>query len=257
MSKMQMLLFAVGIAIVALLLLDFVSRIDLSNSSKLLLLTNKSVIESKLSNDLLCSNSREVKLPDSLRFGFDKKQFFYDLDFVKQTLGSEENAQNFLIMTISEHKKDPSKKTILAAQSIPANAGFVLVGPAFLSEGSGLKDSYDKEAITLYPRSTRYDSPEVQASSPNAFIAVKEVELGLKYLYIIPCTTYQPNNCFMNILKVGCFKLKKSKSPSLPLPSDKLSSCFDETIAVSESKTRNYTWQDCLQYFPAIANEAI
>jgi hypothetical protein len=257
MSKMQMLLFAVGIAIVALLLLDFVSRIDLTNSSKLLLLTNKSVIDSQLSNDLLCSNSREVRIPDSLRYGYDQKQFFYDLDFNKQTLGSGDKAQNFLIMSISEHKQKSSKKSIIAAQSIPADATFVLVAPTFLYEGSGLKNSYDKPGITLYPRAARTDSPETQASSPNAFVVVKEVENGKKNLYIIPCTTYQPNNCFLNILKIGCFKLKKAKYPALPAASDLLPSCFNETVTVSEDRTRDYTWADCLAYFPSVANEPL
>jgi len=254
MSKMQMLLFAVGIAVVALMFYDFVSRVGLVDSSKNLAVGNTKLIEEQLTNDLLCS-FKLATIPDYLVYGFNSQRFFYDLDFATQTVGEGDNIQNTLILSVIEHKSSSKTKNIVYSKSIPSNSNFVLISPQFLLEGSGLKASYDQPEIALYPRAA--STKEIQASSPNSFIALKETLLGKKTLYIIPCSSLkEPNNCLRNVLRVGCYKLKIAETP--PTASTLVSSCFNVAVQASESseKTKNYTWADCQTFFPEVTGEA-
>lgn len=244
---MQMLFFAVAIAVVALLFYAFVSNIGLSESANNLLLSNSRVISDQLNNDLLCSDKFAV-LPDALTKGFSADRFFYDLEFSKQTFGSGDNITNTLILRIVEHKRsDQQKANVITAKSISTEGEFILVDPIFIVEDSKVDSSYDKEFISLYPRAS--SKTAVQASSPDAFVALKEVVGGKKTIYIIPCSTEkEPNNCIRNILRVGCFKL--SKKTNL-LDSDLIPSCFNKSTSVSDTidVTRNYTWADCKTLF--------
>jgi hypothetical protein len=252
MSKMQMLLFAVGIAVVALMFYDFVSRVGLVNSAKDLVLSDTKLVDEQLSNDLLCS-FKVTNIPDALTYGFNSQRFFYDLGFSSQTVGTGENVKNTLIVSVSEHKKTTAQKNVVYAKDISSDAKFVLIDSNFLLEGSGLEKSYDKTDIALYPRAASVR--EVAASSPNSFVALKEVKSGEKSLYIIPCSTLkEPNNCLRNILRVGCYQLKQTT----PKDTDLVPSCFNISVEVSEdSDTRkNYTWANCKNFFPEITSSS-
>ncbi|MFA5930770.1 MAG: hypothetical protein WC821_00495 [archaeon] len=249
-SKMQMLFFAVAISVVALLFYSFVSNIGLSESANNLLLSNSRVISDQLNNDLLCSDKFAV-LPDVLTKGFAADPFFYDLEFSKQTFGSEPNITNTLILRIVEHKRsNQQKENVIAAKSISTEGEFVLVDAKFIVEDSRVDSSYNdgkNTFISLYPRAA--SKTAVQASAPDAFVALKEIVGGKKTIYIIPCSTEkEPNNCIRNILRVGCYKL--SKKTNL-LDSDLIPSCFNKSTSVSDTidVTRNYTWGDCKNLF--------
>jgi hypothetical protein len=251
MSKMQMLLFAVGIAVVALLFYDFIARVGLAQSANTLLVTTSKKVSDQLNDDLLCS-IKQATIPDQLRVGINNTPFYYDLEFSKDTFGTEDSKQNILVMRIVEHTKStsPDKRNIIAAKSISTDSEFVLVDPLFLKELSGMANSYDMPAISLYPRAA--SKSEVQASSPNAFVALKEVVNGKKKIYIIPCATEkEPNNCMRNVLRVGCFKLATAASLT---DRTLIDSCFNVSTVADSSidKTLNYTWADCKTLFPEI-----
>jgi hypothetical protein len=263
-SKMQMLLFAVGIAVVALMFYDFVARIGLSESANTLLITNAKLVSDQTNNDLLCSD-KFTTLPSALSFGFNSDQFFYDLEFSKQNQGSGSTEPgsyyNLLIMRIVEHNRNaatsttPVKKNIIASQSIISDAEFVLVDPGFLLETTGLEASYNSgnnQSISLYPRASSRTA--VLASSPDSYAIVKEVIRGKKIVYIIPCSTEkEAGNCIANILRVGCYKLKLTN----PNNSDPVPSCFNKSSQVNAGAVNtsvNYKWSDCKLLFPEIAN---
>ena len=256
-SKMQMLLFAVGIAVVALLFYDFVSRIGLNESASTLLLSESKIISDQLNNDLLCSD-KFTTLPSALNYGYQQEKFFYDLEFSTKQLQSGEITENLLIMRIVEHRRSStSAKNIIAAKSISSDAEFVLVSPAFLLETTSLDLAYNNGTnldINLYPRAS--SKTAVLAASPNAFVALKEVVGGKKKIYIIPCSTEkEPNNCVRNVLRLGCHLLKLAGKTS---PTDLIPSCFNKSseVADSYSKSSNYNWDDCTKLFPEVTKGA-
>ncbi|MFA5126371.1 MAG: hypothetical protein WC462_05215 [archaeon] len=252
-SKMQMLVFAVGIAIVALLFYDFVSRIGLAESANTLLISNSKIVSDQMNNDLLCSD-KFTTLPNVLTYGFSNEAFPYELEFSKQSFGSGDTIENLLILRIVEHKSASTKKNIVAAKSVSSDAEFILVDTDFISETSPLEKSYNdgkNTEISLYPRAA---SKGVQASSPNAFVALKEVKDGKKTIYIIPCATEkEPNNCVRNILRVGCLLLKLDGKTN---SDDLVPSCFNKSTQASASyeKSRNYTWADCKSLFSEVTD---
>ena len=269
MSKMQMLLFAVGIAVVALMFYSFVSNIGLSTSASNLLVSDSKAVSDQINNDLLCSD-KLVRLPDSLTYGFNNQRFFYDLEVSKQSVGSGDSAlQNLLIFRIVEHKNSnyiagtqtvstannsTSKKNIIGSTQVASDAEFVLIDPGFIAETSSLKDSYNGgnvEQISLNPRGASLTSQTI--ASPDGFFVVKEVKNDKKTVYIIPCSSNkEPNNCVRNVLRLGCYLL--SISPTPPTADSLVPSCLNKSSEVSSSvqNTRNYTWGDCRVLFPEI-----
>ncbi len=248
-----MLLFAVAIAVIALLFYDFVSRIGLNDSANAMLLTNTKLIGDQLGGDVLCS-FKSTTIPDRLIFGINNNPFYYDLQFSKSSFGEGDEKQNILILRVAEHKSNKSKENIVAAKSIETDAEIVLVDTNFLQELSGIiPQTYNVDSIFLYPRAA--SRSEVKASSPNAFVALKEIKDSNKTLYIIPCAIEkEPNNCIMNILRVGCYKLKTENSNKT---NDTLiDSCFNVSIfaETSEQKSSNFNWGYCKEQFPEIAN---
>lgn len=259
-SKMQMLFFAVGITVVAFLFLNFVSVIGLQKTADALLNYDIKLVADQTTADLLCS-FKQTTIPDKLVYGISSSPFFYDLEFVKQSLttGSDSSsATNVLIMRISEHQVvragatlDPAKKKVISAKSITSEAEFILIDPAFLADLTPLNETtYNVPSISLYPRAA---STQGSAASPNGFVALREVVNGKKFIYIIPCASEkEPNNCLMNIFRVGCYKLK-TEHPNLTQDT-LLNSCFNIILPSLDNseKTKNYTWRDCITMFPAI-----
>ena len=258
MSKMQMLFFAVGIAVVAFMFLNFVSVIGLQKSADALLSYDIKLVSDQSTADVACS-FKQTNIPDKLVYGVSSSPFFYDLEFIKEklTLGTSTSSQtNVLIMRISEHQAlktgavlDPAKKKVISAKSITSEYEFILIDPAFLSDLTPLTPTtYNVPYISLYPRAA---SLQGTAASPNGFVALKNGDE--KSIYIIPCASEkEANNCLMNIFRVGCYKLKMEHPEKTQ--STLLNSCFNIILPSSDSsgKTKNFTWGDCISMFPAI-----
>lgn len=257
-SKMQMLFFAVGIAVVAFLFLNFVSVIGLQRGADSLLNSNIKLVSDQVTADVSCS-FKQTSIPDKLVYGASSAPFFYDLEFIKQPLTTgldSSSATNVLIVRISEHQvtkagaiADPAKKKVISAKSIVSESEFVLIDPAFLADLTPLNETtYNVPFISLYPRAA---SAQGLAASPNGFVALKNGDE--KKIYIIPCASQkEPNNCLMNIFRVGCYKLKMEHPEKTQ--DTLLDSCFNIILpSVDNSeKTKNYTWKDCITMFPAL-----
>ena len=264
-SKMQMLFFAVGIAVVAFLFLNFVSVIGLQRGADALLNSDMKLVSDQITSDVSCS-FKQTNIPDKLVYGANSAPFFYDLDFIKQvvtTPSDSSTATSVLIMRISEHQvvkaadlADPelrekleAKRKVISAKSIISEYEFVLIDPAFLADLTPLNSTtYNVPSMSLYPRAA---SAQGIAASPNGFVALKNGDE--KKVYIIPCASEkEPNNCLMNIFRVGCYKLKMEHLDKTP--DTLVDSCFNIILpSVDNSeKTKNYTWKDCITMFPAL-----
>jgi hypothetical protein len=250
-----MLLFAVGIAVVALLFYDFISRLDLGQQAQNIVLANAKIVSDQLNNELLCSDKFTV-IPDRLLLGAQQEPFFYDLEFAQQSIGDSDAGKNLLIVRIVEHKMNTgAKKNIIASKSIVSDTDFILIAPDFLKEGSPLDASYNdgkNVSIALNPRAASKSTSTLNVA-PNAFVALKEVIGGRKKMYIIPCSTEkEPNNCTRNILRVGCYLLQKGDTGSGALTANSpVRSCFNVSTSVSSQieSTMNYKWSDCTTVF--------
>jgi hypothetical protein len=255
-SKMQMLIFAIGVAVVCLMFYDFVSKIGLIEPAQYQLLEDAKAIDGQISAESPCSFD-VISIPEVITYGYDQKRFYYELGFSKQSVGSGENIQNKLILSIVEHKKDPKDRSIVVAKSVASRAEFRLVDSKFLLEGSNLDSSYDSgtlQEVFYYPRAA---SKTEQESAPNSFVAFKDTILGKEYLYIIPCSTRkEANNCLRNILRLGCHILKTenpNKTNDTMIPS-----CFNISTQASDSsdKQKEFTWGDCQTFFPDVTGSS-
>ncbi|VVB74804.1 Uncharacterised protein [uncultured archaeon] len=281
MSKMQMLLFATGIAVVALLFYNFVSGVSVTQQAQTIAIANAKLVSDQLSNDLLCSD-KFTSIPDRLTYGMMNEPVFYDLEFSKQpggtsSAGGVDQVFNKLIVRVSQHNNNPnSKKVALAADSLMSDAEFVLVDPNYLLEMTDIGVSYNggnNSSITIYPRAA--SKTGVASNTPNAFVALKEVVAGKKTMYIIPCSTSgEPNNCVRNVLRLGCHMLEVDGKTS---QTDLVRSCFNISTNVSDNfvptkvtttsglvssvvpssgsyevSTKAYTLRDCSCLFPEV-----
>jgi hypothetical protein len=233
-SKMQMLLFATGILVVALMMYGFISNVELKNVSAGTLDVSAQIIEEQVNTESLCS-FKKISIPEVLRYGLNgSNRLFYDLKFAKEEVG----ASNLLILAIAEHKKD----TIVDSRSVALDAEIVLVDPGFIAENEPLDSYYDKQMVTLYPRS----SASGILAAPNAFVALKEVKLGNTIIYIIPCSSRKneiPNNCIANVLRTGCYLLGETT----PEDNDEIEDCFDISRDVLDVAERKHplNWENC------------
>lgn len=270
-SKMQMLLFAVGIALVAMLFYNFVSQIGLSEEANNLITTDAKLVSDQLNIEGF-SSFDTVSIPDRLSAGLAGESFFYDLDFSKTVFGSGENTQNLLLLRVLAHNSNknakPSDRAVIASKSVATDAAIVLIDPGFIPENTGLETHYDVPYMTLYPRAA--GTSEQIASAPNGFAVVKEIKNGAKFLYIIPCASAkEPNNCLRNIIRVGCYKLKMQLSDTGNVTDSTLvDSAFNVTTQAENSsggggsggyistKSTNYKWGDCKCLFPEITGQA-
>jgi hypothetical protein len=253
-SKMQMLIFATGIFIVAIMFFNFISGMQLKNITSSSLDVQIQTLKGQLSTESLCS-FESIVIPEYFNHGLGSNaKFFYDLRFSKVSFG--ENITK-LILSINEH----NKKGVLDARSIQIQGDVILVDPGFIAEGEPVTAYYDKSEIFLYPRESGSGN---QYAPPNAFVALKEVINGKTTLFVIPCTTlaksfsndensiYFINNCEENILRVGCHKLYLEKNNN-PRDKDKIGQCFeiDRDIIQSETSTTKIselTWADCKKH---------
>lgn len=162
MSKMQMLIFATGVAVIGLLFLSFISGIELKTISQNTIITAEKIVVDRLSSDNLCS-SNSLTFPDVLYYGIGgNTPFFYDIIFSKVDLGN----YNSLVISISEH----GKKTVLGSRSIPMKANIVLVDPGFILGENSLNPFYDKKSNSSLPKSSIFRKT---SSAPKFFYYTK------------------------------------------------------------------------------------
>ena len=240
MSKMQMLLFATGILIVALMMYGFISDVELKNVSAGVLETSATIIDAQMGIDS-SSSYKKTAIPEILRYGLNgSNRLFYDLHFSS----GKEGGESFLVLSIAEHRR----KNIIDSKKLFLDAKIVLIDPEIITEGkinSNLFLDEEAERIMLYPRS----SAGGLLAAPNAFVALKEVDrTGETTIYIIPCSSRKneiPNNCIANVLRTGCYLL--SENTPAPADDDNIRKAFDITrdvLDVSERKDP-LTWMNC------------
>ncbi len=235
-SKMQMLLFATGIFVVAILMYNFVSGLELRDIASSQLILESKIIEEQLGVDSICS-FKSIYLPERINYGITNTSLLYDLDFSKQSTPTK----NILTLSLVEH----GTKGIIYSKSIETELTVFLLSPEFMFDNEMVSDSYlNADTISLYPRTA---SKGPQAMAPNSFIALKNGEKS--ELYIIPCSSMikesnSPSNCIANIIRVGCFALKKEKGT--PADSDIIPTCFDITRELGERAP--VKWIDCKNY---------
>ena len=243
-SKMNMLIFATAVFVIALMMLAFTSNIELKNITTSNLNLNAQTIEEQLNTSALCSYKSST-IPDILRYGLNNKSMlYYELKFSK----IKEGDYTTLILSINQK----GKENIIDARKIITKDEVILIDPGFIAADDEPLSIYyksgDNETINLYPRAELSGD---QVVAPNSFVALKRTINGEEKLYIIPCSTAKKElytNCLANILRVGCYELKKENGVSNPLPSTtKIHECFDVTRQVQESQEREsgFTWLDC------------
>ena len=237
-SKMNMLLFATGVFVIAMMFLGFVSSIQLKEVVASNLEIDKTLIQQQLSDISSCS-FESISIPERLTYGFGLSQVPYDLVFTEDTIGEK----SILSISIKEH----GKKNSIDSRKIEMGADVVLVSPDFIQEDAIITDQLvDLHEIVLYPRAA-FKQNQAPADS---FVALKEVIGGETNLYLIPCSSQikdTPSNCIKNILKVGCYFLSKNS----PSDSSLVTDCFDVTreISASGAETKGMTWKDCKGLF--------
>jgi len=250
MSKMQMLVFATGMAVIGILFLNFISGIELKSVAENNIIDVEKIINERLSSENLCS-SNSLVVPDVLYYGLGgNSRLFYDLIFSKVSFSDH----NLLVISISEH----GKNRILSSRKIPIKGSIVFVKPDFLigENYSDFGSFYNvSDEIILYPRAT-YTGKQV--APPNSFIALKEVNNGQVTLYVVPCSSLLnpvkdsglTSNCTSNLLLVGCYKLKMQN----PNNNSTVSNCLSLAITSGSGVTQSeeVTWDDCKRLFNGI-----
>jgi hypothetical protein len=251
-SKMQMLIFAVGIFLVAILFFNFTSGIQLRNLTSSNLDLQIQTIQGQLITDSHCSY-KSISIPEYFEQSLNGSRIYYDLVFSKIDF---EGVQR-LVLTIKEH----GKQNVFDARGVNINGKIVLVDPGFIAADEFIAPYYGKETISLYPRASNTKN---SYAPPNAFVSLKEIKDGVQTMYIIPCTTlakklstvdgtiYYLNNCEENILKVGCHRLFLEKNNN-PKNTDKISQCFEVEREIVESdyytsQVSDLTWEDCKKH---------
>jgi hypothetical protein len=245
---MQMLLFATGILVVALMFLNFVSGMELRNITSSTLELNAQMISGQLNTDSSCS-VQIASIPEFFSYGLANNRLYYELVFSKVPF---DNYQK-LVLSINKYRKSG----VIDARSVNVHGNIFLLDSEFMSLGSITNQLFDKSRISLYPRQAIRGQT---IAPPNAFVALKEIIKGETNLYIIPCTTHSgsftdaegrvvsANNCEENILRLGCFLLKRENpNPNL---TDRINQCFSITGEISQtgdssSQTRHFSWADC------------
>lgn len=218
-SKMNMMIFATGVFIVAFVFLGFITNTGDTREALSLLQSKAKVIEEQLSTDSLCT-LKVQSIPDTLTKGIGSDYLFYEMSFSTKALGGGKSA---LELSISERNKE----TIIASQSVYTYANIFLINPDYLIESEPVDNYFlgeGEHSIKLYPRGK---------TAPNSFVILKEVILGEDNLYIIPCTSYVSQSCTQGITKVGCYLLKK-RSPAAP-DAETVPSCFNVSLAVEQN----------------------
>ena len=220
-SKMNMMVFATGIFIVAYIFLMFISGAGEANAALELLQSKAKVIEDQLNTDSLCSLKLQ-SIPDTLQRGIGADYLFYEMKFTSTWLGEKKSS---LVLSISERNQD----SVIASKSVTMLANIILIDSEYLEEGLPVDDYfYDtskagvQNSIALYPRGTL---------APNSYVALKEVYEGETNLYIIPCSSRSTESCDQAIIKTGCYLFKeREKGIGETVPS-----CFNVSLELEES----------------------
>lgn len=237
-SKMNMLLFATGIFVIALAFLFFIQTRDLSVAATNILQQNALIIQGQINQEGLCSR-KVVGISDRLRYGIGESVLYeINMEAVNIYAGSESAPQkNELVLSIYNNelgKNNPNRK-VIASQSVVTDADIVLVSPeAIAANRIDSESEYDSDLpIALFPRA------EIPVDS---FYIVKEISGGKKTLYIIPCTSTINSNCNAMLSKVACYKAAQERYSS----NQKVPSCFVNDYLGDDIMSKNNTFQKCL-----------
>lgn len=259
-SKMQMMLFAVGILVVALMFLNFISGLELKEITSGTLESQIQIISGQFKIDNLCS-FKTITIPEFFEYGMGtSNRLYYDLLFSKIVSGSGSDMKTKLVIVIREHAREgrENKAIIYDAKNIMVDGEVILIDPGFIESDDFIENFYDEEQINLYPRASNKDY-----APPNAFVALKRIKDEKKQLFIIPCSTlaksftdvnnnvYYLNNCEENILRAGCQTLKEENAS--PSNNDRIPQCFEIDREIVEEdyytvQTRELTWKDCKEF---------
>ncbi|MCX6800798.1 MAG: hypothetical protein NTZ73_01265 [Candidatus Diapherotrites archaeon] len=232
-SKMNMLLFATGIFVIALAFMNFIEYRDMTVAATNLLQKNALTIQQQIEQEGMCS-TKSVGIPDYLRYGL-KESILYEINFTKvQIFEGSANVpkKNELVLSINKRKS----KTVIASQSVVTDAEIILVGPDVSTERRNLSAAdYGLDSITIFSR----------AEIPmDAYAIVKEVSNKNKTIYIIPCTSSINMDCELAVLKVGCYKINSSGQN--PAPNTPISGCFVNSLLEDEAVQKANNFQKCI-----------
>ena len=98
-SKMNMMIFATGVFIVAVLFLSFMSTSNDTREAVSLLISKAKIIEEQLSTESLCS-LKVQSIPDTLRKGIGSDFMFYEMQFTSQRIGGVTDSKTVLELSI-------------------------------------------------------------------------------------------------------------------------------------------------------------
>ncbi|MFA5357664.1 MAG: hypothetical protein WC308_01960 [archaeon] len=244
-SKMNMLLFATGIFVIALAFLFFIQGRDLTTAATNLLQQNVLTIGGQINQDALCSR-KVVGIPDRLRYGINESAL-YEIDFQVVNIyagSSSEPKKNELILSLYNNelgKTNPNRK-VVASQSVTTDADIVLISDEVvrlnLSQieptvyDIGNMNLSGPKPLVLFPRA------EIPVDS---FYIVKEISDGNKTLYIIPCTSSILGNCAKVLSEVGCYKAMLGNYQD----NQKIPSCFVNDYLSDDISSKNNTYLKC------------
>ncbi|MDD3159826.1 MAG: hypothetical protein PHQ98_02570 [Candidatus ainarchaeum sp.] len=236
MSKMQMLLFAVGVAAVVTMFMMFVSNMGLSDIASGEISNVEKAFLRQSSNDIASCSFDTVTIPSKLTYGNGTNNLYYEMRFKVVQI----NEKDALVISINEYKK----KNIIASRLIPTDSKIILIKEDML--GTVLTDDYyiksgEEGEITLYPRSAYKNN----SGPPNIVAFVKKKIGDQDYIYVIPASSYNThdtglNDAQYNVLKVGCYELKNTSTSKTS--DTQIQSCFNVT------GTKTITWKTCLNY---------
>jgi hypothetical protein len=238
-SKMNFMIFAFAVAIIALLMLSFTGGIELKNVTEANLNAQVQTIQEQL-NSSSTSAFDSISIPNTINYGLNKSnRLFYELGFSRVEVGDS----RALILSIFEH----GSEEVIDSKRIVTNAEVILIDPGFIATDDPIGNYYGVDFMSLYPRAALSGD---QATPPNAFSVLKSTRGGQEYLYIVPCSTLKSesyNNCQYNVIRLGCFELSK-EGPSL---NDNIYIDFAITLenpSTGEQVT-GWTWEDCQNEF--------
>jgi hypothetical protein len=238
MSKMQMLLFAVGVGAILVMFMMFISNMGLKDVAG----NQISLIEKSFSrvssNDIAYCAFDSVMIPSKLSYGNGTNNFYYEMRFKVITFNSKQS----LVISINEYKK-PNP---IASKLIPTDAKeIILLDEDILGLQSITSSStYGSDELVVYPRSS-YKSG---SGAPNTVSFVRKRIDGDVYLYVIPSSSFNNpnigiNDAQFNVIKTGCYELKITPPSGDLTENSQINSCFNVT------SERIIDWKYCKNNF--------
>ncbi len=233
---MNMLIFAAGIFIVAIMFFQFMESNSINSSAFYLIQGHKTKIESQLNSDGLCS-IKDAVFAEKLGLGSGSSSLYYKIDFSSEKFG----ADNKLVISFLDKTRNPKNPVLIASQQIITDATIILVDGNFIETSTPITTQMvGKDKISLDPSGK-------EVYTLDSYVIIKEVLDGEKYLYIIPCSTQVNNSCKQSIIKMGCYLLWKEGHDGSEDPNEQAPSCFNVYLPVNSDSltTPTLTRREC------------